>query len=233
MNVQAAPLPGVFEGQHKIVVLAPHPDDETLGCGTLLARAFAGAGAHVICMTDGSASHPNSLLWPPQRLARQRRAELELALTRLGGTGQDLTWLGLPDTRLHQSDLASLAAGLVALIAATGARYVFAPAAEDHHTDHKVTACIAQHMRAYRPDWTFYSYPVWSRWDDRDFDQRIAQHAPVTLAPAAFAEHKRAALQAHQSQLGEIVPDDPGGFVLPAAFIKTFLTGDELFWRMP
>ena len=41
-----------------LLVLAPHPDDESLGCGALLAQAFAGAGAHVACLTDGAASHP-------------------------------------------------------------------------------------------------------------------------------------------------------------------------------
>ena len=51
MNVAHLPLlPDVFEGRESLVVLAPHPDDESLGCGALLARGFAGAGAHVICL---------------------------------------------------------------------------------------------------------------------------------------------------------------------------------------
>lgn len=223
---------GVFAGLHKLVVLAPHPDDETLGCGTLLARAFAGAGAHVICLTDGSASHPQSTQWPPHRLAQRRRAEMEQALAHLGGTPDDLTWLGLPDSKMHLSDPAKIAATLADLITATGARHIFAPAPEDHHIDHKVTAHVARLLREMQPDWTFYSYPVWSRWEDRDFKHRIAHHAPVCLAPAGFAAQKRAALNAHQSQLGAIVRDDPDGFVLPAAFVEAFLTEDELFWEM-
>ena len=223
---------GVFAGLHKLVVLAPHPDDETLGCGTLLARAFAGSGAHVICLTDGSASHPRSTQWPPDRLARQRRTEMEQALAHLGGTADDLTWLGLPDSKTYLCDPAQIAVALAERITATGARYVFAPAPEDHHIDHKVTARAARLVRAMQPDWTFYSYPVWSRWEDRDFKRRIAHHALVCLAPSHFAAQKRAALYAHQSQLGTVVPDDPDGFVLPAAFVEAFLNGDELFWEM-
>ena len=80
MNVAHLPmLSAVFEGREKLVVLAPHPDDETLGCGALLARAFLGAGAHIICLTDGSASHPGSRHWTPARLAAQRRTDHKLA----------------------------------------------------------------------------------------------------------------------------------------------------------
>ncbi len=52
--------PGIAAGAAPIVVLAPHPDDESLGCGALLAAAFAGKGARVVCLTDGSGSHPGS-----------------------------------------------------------------------------------------------------------------------------------------------------------------------------
>lgn len=225
----------ILDGKQRIVVLAPHPDDESLGCGALLARAFAGAGAgaHVICMTDGSASHPGSAKWPADRLAQLRRVELIRAIALLGGTASDLTWLGLADGKLHQSDPVKVAADLATHIAASGARYVFAPAIEDHHEDHKATARIAQEVRRRNPDWTFYSYPVWSRWDDIDFDQNVARHDPVFLEPGDCRDQKRAAILAHKSQLGQIVNDDPNGFVLPAGFVDKFGAADEVFWRMP
>ena len=46
-------------------------------------------------------------------------------------------------------------------------------------------------------------------------------------------DKKRAAIRAHRSQLGEIVTDDPSGFILPAAFIAKFIGEHEIFWRMP
>ena len=224
---------GVFAGGEKLVVLAPHPDDESLGCGGLLARAFQGAGGHVICLTDGSASHPGSTAWSPQRLARQRRVELIEAIVRLGGSADDLTWLGMADGGLYRVDAESVADELEKIIADLDARHIFVPAAEDHHEDHKATAQFASALRARRPEWTFYSYPVWCRWDDPNFGQYIAGLSPVYLPLGDSRAKKRAAIDAHQSQLGKIVTDDPSGFTMASNFVATFLDEDEIFWRMP
>lgn len=228
------PFPeAVLAGKEKLIVLAPHPDDETLGCGGLLSLAFAGAGAHVICLTDGSASHPGSNAWPPIRLAKERRRELTEAIAILGGSADDLTWLGLPDSRLHEVESASILVTLERVLAAQNAQHIFVPAQEDKHCDHKTTAILAGHLRDRHPNLHFYSYPVWSRWDDRDFDDRAAAHRAVFLDTAEASTRKRAAIAAHRSQLGQVVQDDPEGFVLPAAFVEKFAGEREIFWRMP
>ncbi|QPM89647.1 PIG-L deacetylase family protein [Pseudooceanicola algae] len=234
MNIALDPrLQGVFAGQERLVVLSPHPDDESLGCGGLLARAFSGAGAHVICLTDGSASHPGSTLWPPQLLARQRRAELIEAIDRLGGSDRDLTWLGMPDSQLYRADPKVIAGDLERIIDGLGIAQIFAPAIEDGHEDHQATAAFTQALRARRPDWAYYAYPVWSRWDEPDFDRKIAAHDPVHIPLGGLSARKRAAIEAHQSQLGQVVRDDPSGFTLPPGFVETFANGDEIFWRIP
>ena len=52
---------GELLGERPLVVLAPHPDDETLGCGALIFDAASrGADCHIICVTDGSRSHPRA-----------------------------------------------------------------------------------------------------------------------------------------------------------------------------
>lgn len=222
-----------LSGREKVVVLAPHPDDETLACGGLLARAFAGAGGHVVCLTDGSASHPSSREWPPARLAEERCRELVTALEILGGSADDLTWLGLPDSRLHEVAPEEVLAALVQAIDRQQARHVFVPALEDKHCDHQTTAQLATILRARRPDLHFYSYPVWSRWDDPDFARNTARYAPVFLDTSPVRDAKIAAIRAHRSQLGQVVQDAPEGFVLPAAFVETFAQEDEIFWRKP
>lgn len=229
----ASDLHEILAGRHRVALLAPHPDDESLACGGLLARAFAGPGAHVICLTDGSASHPGSTTWPGPRLAALRRAELICAIGHLGGSETDLTWLGLKDGALSSEDPAALAARLDAILARQGIRHVLAPAPQDHHADHKATARLAVHLRARRPDWRFYCYPVWSRWDEPDFARMIAGLGPETLDPDPMRARKRAAIEAHRSQLGQVVTDDPGGFVLPSQMVATFLAEHEIFWRMP
>lgn len=234
MNIVPRPLlPDVFEGREKLVVLAPHPDDESLGCGALLARAFAGPGAHVICLTDGSASHPSSTEWTPQRLAGRRRAEMLEAIECLGGSAQDLTWLGLTDSRLYQCNPSTVAAILEQIIDDHDAHHVFVPAAEDHHEDHQATARFAGELCVCRPDWSFYSYPVWCRWDDPDFRQSVARHDPIFLSPDSLRDKKCKAIKAHRTQIGQIISDNPSGFTLPPGFIEKFVTEDEIFWRMP
>lgn len=233
MKAFAHPDGPLYLGRERLVVLAPHPDDESLGCGALLARAFAGAGAHVICLTDGSGSHPASRLFPPERLASLRRAEMIRALEHLGGGAGALTWLGMADAGLYRADPQQVAARLRRIIEKTGARHVFVPAPEDHHEDHRAAARFAQALRAIRPEWAFHCYPVWSRWDDPDFRQTIAPHAPVFMSPGRDEDRKRAAIAAHRSQAGQVVTDDPSGFVLPPGLAEKFAREDEIFWRMP
>lgn len=50
-----------------VTVLAPHPDDESLGCGGALAAAVeSGQDVTVVALTDGSGSHPKSKEFPPE-----------------------------------------------------------------------------------------------------------------------------------------------------------------------
>ncbi|MGY9047968.1 hypothetical protein P775_16525 [Puniceibacterium antarcticum] len=216
-----------------IVILAPHPDDESLGCGGLLAEGFRQHGAHVICVTDRSASHPNSKEWPPERLALRRRQEFETAIAQLGGKPADTTWLGLKDSQLHAYDPCQIATDIESIVARIGARCVFAPATEDHHADHKTTARIARTLVLLDPDLTLYSYPVWCRWDDRDFATNIQKHDPVHFDIARHRARKAAAIRAHESQLGSCITDDPDGFRLDPRFVAKFIDEDEIFWRTP
>ena len=66
-------------------VVAPHPDDEALGCGALLA-ALAQARREVwaLLLTDGGFSHPASQLYPRSRLSATRLAEWRAGLSVLG-----------------------------------------------------------------------------------------------------------------------------------------------------
>ena len=219
-------------GGQKIAVVAPHPDDETLGCGGLLAASFASTGAHVVCVTDGSASHKPSPAWPAGALADTRRQELYDAVAALGGTKTDVTWMGLPDGRLYLSSPDQLADRLLASLICIGASCIFVPALEDHHEDHKAIATAAKLLRAKMPDCRFYVYPVWSRFDDPLFYESIAEFSPVCLDTTRFRTAKRAALFSHASQMGKVLPPDTEGFVMPPAFIELFLTNHEIFWAM-
>src|SRR5687767_3222241 len=68
----------------RLLVLAPHPDDETIGCGaTILRRRAAGTAVRVVVATDGRLSHRSAEVTPDE-LARIRAAEFREACSRLG-----------------------------------------------------------------------------------------------------------------------------------------------------
>ncbi len=221
----------ILTGAAPIVVLAPHSDDETLGCGGLLAYAFANDGAHVICMTDSSASHPGSQEWPPARIAAKRRRELAQAIGYLGGTEADMTWLGYPDGWLGAQDQDAVVAQVAEICRRVGAWHVFAPSAEDHHEDHRSTARIAARLADETPGITLFTYPVWSRWDDPFFWADCARHDLVAFDPCGWRATKRAAICAHATQLGGVITDDPAGFVMSQDFVDAFADGLEIYWR--
>ena len=79
------------------LVLAPHPDDESLGCGGLIAAACAGGQPPiVVVLTDGAGSHPNSRAYPPDRLRTTREAETLAALACLGLLEDRVVFLRTP-----------------------------------------------------------------------------------------------------------------------------------------
>ena len=225
--------PEALTGGAPIVILAPHPDDESLGCGILLAHAFGHAGALVVCMTDGAASHAAQGGWTGRRLSDLRRAELARAVGHLGGAPEDVAWLGHPDGWLGARDRDAVARQVADLCRARGARTLFATSPDDHHEDHRSTADIARRAVALLPGVALYSYPIWSRWDDPDLSTRIAARHPVRLPPGPHGAVKRAAIAAHGSQLGTVGAGGPGGAILPKGFVESFAATPELYWRDP
>ena len=215
-----------------VLVIAPHPDDESLGCGGLLATMWAaGRPAHVLCLTDGAASHLASALWPPARLAARRRTELAAAIEELGGDpGADMTWLGWADADLHRvhGPAQDLAAAMTAVADRVGAKTLVAPSPHDPHCDHVAAAMAARAVaRTTGTDLVF--YPVWSRWLAPRRDAPLAGARRITVPTEAAVDRKRAAIDAHASQAAGGVPDDPAGFAMPNGFAAYFAAAPEIY----
>ena len=82
----------------RVVVVAPHPDDEILTCGALLQLVAArGDAPLIVAVTDGEASHPGSPAWPPERLRQARTGETDAALAHLGIDASRVHRLHIPD----------------------------------------------------------------------------------------------------------------------------------------
>ena len=129
------------------LVLAPHPDDESLGCGGLIALAAAqGRQVHVAVLTDGTGSHTGSVRYPAPRLAALREAEAAEAVTRLGLPVSALHFLRLPDRYApHDGPAFDAAVDRVrGLLGACSAATVLTTWRGDPHGDHLAASLIAR-----------------------------------------------------------------------------------------
>jgi LmbE family N-acetylglucosaminyl deacetylase len=128
-----------------VLVLAPHPDDETLACGgTILRHRAAGDRVMVVVATDGRASRAGRL--PPSEMAVRRRAEAEEAMRRLDA---ELHWLGLPEGAWDESLLID---GLATALREFQPDLVYAPSPIDHHPEHvRVARALAASLDAWSP----------------------------------------------------------------------------------
>lgn len=233
--IARGPAPLTVEGP--VLVVAPHPDDETLGCGGLIAEALQrGLTVHTLFVTDGAASHPASKQWPRRRLAGLRELEACEALRRLGAGDTSCTFLRLPDAAMPEPgdpahERAVARAGRI--VHELSPRLALLPWRRDPHRDHRGAWRLAMDAIA-RSGSTprILEYAIWlDALGSPDDQPRTGEMEAVRLDIAAHVETKRRALQAHQSQLGRVISDDPDGFTLSAPTIARLISPQEAYWR--
>ncbi len=142
------------------VVVAPHPDDETLGCGGVICKKIAaGADVQFVFVTDGAGSH--RLEAGPAALGRMRRQEA-LAAARCLGVGPDrVTFLNIPDGRAADHR-AGIARDLAARFRDWKPDAVFVVHGGDPPPDHQaVFAAVSDAIHLYGQPVTVFEYPVW------------------------------------------------------------------------
>ena len=224
---EALPLAG-FEAVDRpggLLVVVPHPDDESLGCGGLIAAAVArGKRVGVVMVSDGVASHNNSRRFPPDARRALRRAEAETALGLLGLPPGALLCLDLPDAAVPSGGPVFYAA--VAAIVQAGrdidAGLVVTTWGHDPHCDHQASFRMARAAMPGLPGAALFSMPVWAHTLPPGMALPLDPPRGLRLDIAPWAGAKHAAVRAHRSQLGQVIDDDPEGFVLPEAMLAHF-----------
>ncbi len=113
------------------LVVAVHPDDETLGCGaTLLKLANLGVSHHWLIVTSACA---------PDYSAEQIAAQSgQIEKVRQAYPFASMTWLKFPTTRLETLPLGELIGGLRNCLAQVRPEWVFVPNRSDVHSDHQI-----------------------------------------------------------------------------------------------
>jgi LmbE family N-acetylglucosaminyl deacetylase len=225
-----AEIATILQGRRPLI-LAPHPDDESLGCGGLIAAACAaGLAPAVIILTDGSSSHPDSKIWPPAKLARLREWEALQATKRLGLPEQHLYFFRQRDAALVSSgeDFEMLAKQAAAIAQKHGCDLVIGPWAGDPHCDHEAGALLAGEL-ARRCGVKLLSYPVWGWLRDKNASFDEQRRSGWRLNIAAQLSLKKQAIAAHASQYADLITDSPQGFRLPKNLLKIFYRPYEVF----
>jgi LmbE family N-acetylglucosaminyl deacetylase len=213
------------------LILAPHPDDESLGCGGLIAACCAmGRPPIVVVLTDGAQSHPGSAAFPPARLVALRAAETREAVAALGLPPSRLHFMGLPDGQVPRAGAAMehAAAALAAMARDGGVGTVLGTWEYDPHGDHVAAHAIASRA-AVLAGVRLLSYPVWGwalpPWRRLD----VGAFAGARIDITAQLPAKRRAIAAHASQHGAVVADDLRGFRLPTALLAALDQPFEVF----
>ncbi|WP_339488676.1 PIG-L deacetylase family protein [Pseudomonas sp. EL_65y_Pfl2_R95] len=228
-NIPAITVAELLPPGSRVVIVAPHPDDEILGCGGLLAQiAHHDVTVRIVAVTDGEGSHSHSADWPVDRLRHERPLESRLALHRLGLSLSEVQW-----TRLHlnDSDVARDEAALVAVLARCfeASTHVITTWREDGHCDHEAVgrACA---LAAKAKDCQLYEVPVWAWHWAAPGDSRLpwARARKLDLDTDALVR-KRTAIQAHRSQL---LPDASTGAkpILADSTLAHFTQPHEIFF---
>lgn len=233
------------------IVFAPHPDDETLGCGgTILRKRAAGARVRIVFLTNGCSSHTAWL--PTEELTARRRREARAAAGELGVPERDVHFWDFEDNRLadNRAEAVRRATGM---LCDDRPAQIFVTSSVDVSPDHVAAADIVRAAAEEAcPDIDVLEYLIWF-WSHRpwaprgDLDAvsgslRLAVRRFRSLAASDLVQvpvrglhgRKWAALSAHATQM-ERPADRPDWPVLADVWAGRFLDcafGDcELFIR--
>jgi LmbE family N-acetylglucosaminyl deacetylase len=214
-----------------LIVVAPHPDDDVLGCGALIARVAPFMPVRIIYVTDGAASHDGSPTYPPERLRAVREREARRGLRQLGVTTLPL-FLRWPDGTVPQAGDAAAAPLLAALLAAIPDRedVVAVPWRRDPHCDHRSVYSLVDAVLRQRPRATRFEYAVWLGVIGEAADEPAPDEGvTIEMDSRPWLQAKRAALREHRSQLGGLITDAIWAFELPEPLLTRALGPVERF----
>jgi LmbE family N-acetylglucosaminyl deacetylase len=208
------------------MVFSPHQDDETFGCGGMIARKREeGINVVVTFLTDGRGSHGQDLKLQNQIIQIRKQESLK-ALGILGVQPSEINFLdwedgSLPD--LHPADKQQLITQISELLERYQPGEVYVPHRKDCHRDHEATYDLVKEAISQSGiKVKLLQYPIWVFWRAPLFillklkDIASAYRLSITTVQAK----KKRAIAAYASQMES----------LPAGFIQRFLHSEEIFF---
>ncbi len=211
----------------RVVVIAPHPDDEVLGAGGLIERALRERiVVEVVAVTDGEASHPASQADTVAELAKIRVQETRVALQRLGWTEPEVTYLHLPDGHVAERRK-ELDDALESFLLPDD--LCVAPWIRDGHPDHDATGEAALRASS-RVGARSLGYMIWAwHWAEPEGDDIPWSRCFRLNLSRRTQARKRWSTGAFASQTHRLGPDGADAPILPAPVLRRFWRPFEMF----
>jgi LmbE family N-acetylglucosaminyl deacetylase len=214
------------------IVIAPHPDDESLACGGLIADACRQAiRGKVVIVSDGAGSHPNSKVYPPDRLRSLREEEARQAGAELRLEPEEMLFLGLPDRFVpDEGEDAERAIGIIEdCMRELDAGSLFVSWRHDPHCDHEASYRIARGVQSRVGGVRLFEYVVWGHTLPPSTEVNPVRSGFRIRIDRESQEKKRRAIAAHRSQMTALIDDDPGGFLFSQIDLAHFDLPYEFF----
>lgn len=212
--------------QKSAIVFSPHQDDETFGCGGMIAlKREQGITVVVAILTDGRGS--TSDIYSQNKIIEIRKQETVTALKILGVESSEIYFLDKPDGTLRDLNLAEKQQTIievVELLKHYQPGEVYVPHYKDCHQDHEATYYLVKEAIAQaKITVEFLQYPIWLFWRAPLFILLKIQDisAAYQLSIESVQNKKNQAIAAYPSQIQS----------LPRGFIQRFLTSKEIFFK--
>jgi LmbE family N-acetylglucosaminyl deacetylase len=230
-----------------IVVFAPHPDDETLGCGgTIVKKIKEGYSLFMIFMTNGASGSDYSHYGMTSGLTRQelkeiRKQEAKNACNILGVDSRNLFFLDFEDRTLMKNREAAQEK-VTEILRMLSPVEVYFPHKKDQNKDHLATNSTVKRSFENLPKQPVkYQYVIWV---SREMSRRArfwisikdkirtlgeSSNSQVSIDILEFLHLKRKALDEYKSQTTLFFPEQKHT-ILAKSFLDNFLTGKEVFY---
>ncbi len=171
-----------------ILVFAPHPDDEVLGCGGMIAKRTKEGSKVIVCIVTNTSK---------EREEEARKADLMLGV-------EHIEMLRLPELQLDRLDHTVLNDAVLDVIERFKPNEVFIPYSGDLHTDHRALAEAV--IVATRPKYScsptcVYEYETMSETGWNYIDEKNAFNPNVYECITDELSQKLDAISCHESQV--------------------------------
>jgi LmbE family N-acetylglucosaminyl deacetylase len=215
------------------LIVAPHADDESLGCGGVISllRKY-GQTVYILLLSDGTLSHPNSKEYPSEKLRDLRERELLDAAEILGVAAENIIFCRYSDRSVpsvNDKGFEEAVVNISKMMDMLKPQSIFVPWRRDPHPDHQAAFQLIN--AAETSNAKIYEYPIWLHELGETGDAPTNDESmPFRLNISSVLDKKQDAISQHRSQITNLISDDPEGFRLSQEMLDQFNVPYETFF---